>query len=83
MACGETEDMEEPKENEGRVPWTELSARDLSCSDQLKPWSGRGINVSEGFLWVGAVLACAGVLRRRPEEDRTAAMDNAGEAGLS
>lgn len=31
--------MEEPKENEGRVPWTELSARDLSCSDQLKPWS--------------------------------------------
>lgn len=30
------------KENEGRAPVTELSARDLSCSDQLKPcWSGR------------------------------------------
>lgn len=32
----------EPKENEGREPEaTVLSARDLSCSDQLKPWSGR------------------------------------------
>lgn len=32
----------EPKENEGREPdATVLSARDLSCSDQLKPWSGR------------------------------------------
>lgn len=32
----------EPKENEGREPEaTVLSARDLSCSDQLKPWSGQ------------------------------------------
>ena len=30
----------EAKENEGRGPAaTLLSARDLSCSDQLKPWS--------------------------------------------
>jgi hypothetical protein len=30
----------EPKEKEGREPdATVLSARDLSCSDQLKPWS--------------------------------------------
>jgi hypothetical protein len=30
----------EPKENEGRGPEaTVLSARDLSCSDQLNPWS--------------------------------------------
>lgn len=32
------------KEKEGRVPVTELSARDLSCSDQLKPyWSFPGL----------------------------------------
>lgn len=32
----------EAKENDGREPdATVLSARDLSCSDQLKPWSGR------------------------------------------
>lgn len=32
----------EPKEKEGREPdATVLSARDLSCSDQLKPWSVR------------------------------------------
>lgn len=32
----------EPNENEGREPdATVLSARDLSCSDQLNPWSGR------------------------------------------
>lgn len=31
----------EPKEKEGRGPEaTVLSARDLNCSDQLKPWSG-------------------------------------------
>lgn len=32
----------EANENEGRTPVaTVLSARDLSCSDQLKPWSDR------------------------------------------
>lgn len=32
--------MPEAKEKEGRWPdATVLSARDLSCSDQLKPWS--------------------------------------------
>lgn len=34
--------MPEAKEKEGREPdATVLSARDLSCSDQLKPWSIR------------------------------------------
>jgi hypothetical protein len=43
----------EAKENEGRDPAaTLLSARDLSCSDQLKPWSVRAAEEikSEGFL---------------------------------
>lgn len=41
LARGGEEDMllAGPKEKEGRCPWTELSARDLSCSDQLNPWS--------------------------------------------
>ena len=40
----------EAREKDGRAPETELSARDLSCSDQLKPcWSGRGA-LSEGDL---------------------------------
>lgn len=44
--------MPEAKENEGRWPdATVLSARDLSCSDQLKPWSlGVAENKSETAL---------------------------------
>lgn len=40
----------EAKEKEGREPETVLSARDLSCSDQLKPWSERAVNKSEVAL---------------------------------
>lgn len=44
--------MPEAKEKEGRWPdATVLSARDLSCSDQLKPWSfGVADNKSETAL---------------------------------
>ena len=60
-------------EKEGRAPpATLLSARDLSCSDQLKPcWSGREA-LSEGNLGCLILLACgrdeAGMptLARRP-----------------
>lgn len=50
-----------PKEKEGREPdATVLSARDLSCSDQLKPWSKRvEENKSEAALgreWGVAML---------------------------
>lgn len=39
------------KEKEGRAPVTELSARDLSCSDQLKPnWSFPGLPPVRKFL---------------------------------
>lgn len=46
-------------EKEGRAPpATLLSARDLSCSDQLKPcWSGREA-LSEGYLGCLILLAC-------------------------
>ena len=49
----------EAKENEGRGPAaTLLSARDLSCSDQLKPWSTRAAeSTSEGALELFALLA--------------------------
>lgn len=40
----------EGKEKEGREPETVLSARDLSCSDQLKPWSERAVCKSEVAL---------------------------------
>lgn len=57
---GGDDDMPEPNEKEGRWPWTELSARDLSCSDQLNPcWSGREEYTSEGGLADCALLACA------------------------
>lgn len=47
------------KEKEGRVPVTELSARDLSCSDQLKPyWSAREEALSEETLGCWMLLAC-------------------------
>jgi hypothetical protein len=47
------------KLNEGREPETVLSARDLSCSDQLNPWSARaeGVYTSEAALGWFAVLA--------------------------
>jgi len=49
----------EAKEKEGREPAaTLLSARDLSCSDQLKPWSVRATeDESEGVLGWFALLA--------------------------
>jgi hypothetical protein len=55
----------EANENDGRGPAaTVLSARDLSCSDQLKPWSGRaeGEHKSEAVLDWFAVLACEAIL---------------------
>ena len=73
---------EEASENEGRLPpETELSARDLSCSDQLKPcWSARGVALSEGAL-DGTLLLAWGltaegmaVLALRPAADRAAPM---------
>lgn len=43
---------------DGRMPDTLLSARDLSCSDQLKLWSARvAERMSEGDLAGNAVLA--------------------------
>ena len=53
-------DRPEAKEKEGRLAAvTELSARDLSCSDQLKAdWSGREENMSEGALVLDMLLAC-------------------------
>lgn len=71
---------EEASENEGRgPPETELSARDLSCSDQLKPcWSARELALSEGALEGMVLLACAAaaedvaVLARRPAAERAA-----------
>jgi hypothetical protein len=56
----------EAKEKDGRAPVTELSARDLSCSDQLYPcWSFRDLMLGapklmwrvKGAVGVGAVLA--------------------------
>jgi hypothetical protein len=55
---GELERPEPPYEKEGREPVTELSARDLNCSDQLKPWSGREEYMSEETLGFGTLLAC-------------------------
>lgn len=50
---------------EGRMPETLLSARDLSCSDQLKPWSVRvAERMSEGDLEGSAVLAWAALTLR-------------------
>lgn len=69
----------EASENEGRAPVTELSARDLSCSDQLKPcWSGREA-LSDGALGLFMLLAWGRdeemvVLARRPAADRAAEM---------
>jgi hypothetical protein len=71
---------EEARENEGRgPPETELSARDLSCSDQLKPcWSARELALSEGALEGVVLLACTAadegiaVLARRPAAERAA-----------
>jgi hypothetical protein len=50
-----------PYENEARCdPVTELSARDLSCSDQLNaPWSGRDCVMLDVDLNCGPALACA------------------------
>lgn len=61
---------EEASENDGRgAPETELSARDLSCSDQLKPcWSARELALSEGALEGMVLLAWA------TAEDGTAAL---------
>lgn len=71
---------EEASGNEGRAPVTELSARDLSCSDQLKPcWSARGGILLEGALWCLVLLACGtenggmAELARRPAPERTVA----------
>jgi hypothetical protein len=49
----------EAKEKGARAPVTVLSARDLSCSDQLNPWSVRaaGEVMSEPALNWFAVLA--------------------------
>lgn len=55
----------EAKEKDGREPVTVLSARDLSWSDQLKPWSDRaaeGVHKSEPVLDWFAVLAWVLVL---------------------
>ena len=57
--------MPEAKENDGRGPEaTVLSARDLSCSDQLKPWSDRveGEHKSGVVLDWFAVLAWKAIL---------------------
>lgn len=49
---------EEARGNEGRAPETELSARDLSCSDQLKPcWSAPRGTLLEETLWCLVLLA--------------------------
>ena len=69
----------EVEESEGRVPVTELSARDLSCSDQLKPcWSARDTDLSEKTL-VYLVLLASGTeelgivtLPRRPAAEKAA-----------
>lgn len=67
---------------EGRAPVTELSARDLSCSDQLKPcWSARGGILLEEALWCLVLLACGigiefggmAVLARRQAPERAVA----------
>jgi hypothetical protein len=51
------------------MPDTLLSARDLSCSDQLKPWSGRAAeSMSEGDLAGCAVLACTLLILRAAAE---------------
>ena len=73
---------EEASEKEGRAPVTELSARDLSCSDQLKPcWSAREGTLSEETLGCLVLLACGAaaggmaVLARRPAAERAAATE--------
>lgn len=71
---------EEASENEARGPAeTELSARDLSCSDQLKPcWSARELALSEEALEGVVLLACVtaeeglAVLARRFVAERAA-----------
>lgn len=70
---------EEASGKEGRALETELSARDLSCSDQLKRcWSARGGTLSEETLGCLVLLACGrvaegnAVLARRPAADRAA-----------
>lgn len=66
----------EPMEKEGRAPVTELSARVLSCSDQLKPcWSARELGLSEGALGCLVLLAWDKDWEaRRPAADRAAEM---------
>lgn len=61
---------------------TELSALDLSCSDQLKPcWSARELTLSEGALEGMVLLACGTadeaieVLARRPATERAAPIE--------
>lgn len=50
--------MPEANEKEGRDPAaTLLSARDLSCSDQLNPWSERAAEGLEPALGLIALLA--------------------------
>ena len=70
---------EEASAIDGRALETELSARDLSCSDQLKPcWSAREGTLSEEALGGLVLLACGrvvegmAVLARRPAADRAA-----------
>lgn len=70
---------EEASDNEGRAPVTELSARDRSCSDQLKPcWSARELALSERALEGMVLLACepadaaTAVPARRPAVERAA-----------
>ena len=78
---------DEASGKEGRAPETELSARDLSCSDQLKPcWSAREGTLSEGILGCLVLLALGcgcdvtgeggmTVLGRRPAAESAAATE--------
>ncbi len=63
---GGLEERPVPKEKLGRAPDTELSARDLSCSDQLKTcWSERDEYALDGLLEYDALFACDGEMGDR------------------
>jgi hypothetical protein len=53
-----------PEPNVGRAPVTLLSARDLSCSDQLNALSERAESMSEGVLAGCVLLACVMLVLR-------------------
>lgn len=58
--CGAGRGGEDPRENEGRTAETQLSARERSCSDQLRPgWSAR-MTLSEEVLDTMIMLVCSG-----------------------